>query len=564
MGNQEQLKAIVSKLLSLRKIKKVVYVDEEFGSQLYKDRYVAYIRKFFNKSWFRLPFDFYKDAGADAILVDFDDWWEKSSEEERMESIQALHINKGNAYKMKNKLESILGNSIEQEYVHPITFQLNFDNSHYNATSNKQLLVLMDYDLKGVDYDGLYYLRCFRNKKNVQCGLFSGTFGKDDEIERWNSLCHQSSYIYPLSKSRIADDDGFTFVEGLRNVLWFRQITEIKKDYTRIFKQATKELSLFMDSFDPSTFNSIVLAKSENEGCWEFDTLHRICCIKLNDEFEKKVVKGHYFQSFQRKVGVLRNLRTKAIDALTTDTQITKELVELEHFEDNNFINSTYSQIHNGDIFKINNEHYILLCQPCNLEIRDKGKRKAGELLHIVPMASQEKSIDTARMALNDFQNKKKKFLSERKYEDLANHSSDIDFDKLIPDDSDIISQSTSYIKYNGGNYLLRYNKAKLVDARTLDLVSFNKTSKATLVIDKRTFKRYVQPNMQIRYKNITEHIKQQSPNLEDYKPYGFNGTRIADLDITRIGRLKDPWAQEYLQEFMAYLSRPAYPMDLE
>ena len=69
---------------------------------------------------------------------------------------------------------------------------------------------------------------------------------------------------------------------------------------------------------------------------------------------------------------------------------------------------------------------------------------------------------------------------------------------------------------------------------------------------------------MQIRYNNIADYIKQQSLIREDYKPFGFNGIRIADLDITRIGRLKDPWAQEYLQEFMAYLSRPAYPMDLE
>ena len=564
MEKQEQLKANVSKLLSLRKIKKVVYVDEEFGSQLYKDKYVDYIRNNYNKPRFRLPFDFFKEAGAEAIIVDFNDWWEKSSEEERMESIQALRINKGNAYKMKNKLESILGEGIEQEYVHPMTFQSNFANSHYNVTSNKQLLVLMDYDLKGVGYDGLYYLRCFRNKKNVQCGLFSGTFGKDDEIEKWNSLCHQSSYIYPLSKSRIADKDGFTFVEGLRNVLWFRQITEIKKDYTRIFKQATKEMSLFMDSFDPSTFNSIVLAKSENEGCWEFDTLHRICCIKLNDELEKRIVQRHNFHSFQRKVGVLRGLRTKAIDALTTDTQLTKELVKLEHFEDTTFINSTYSQIHNGDIFRINNELFILLCQPCNLEIRKKGERKAGELIHIIPMIRQEISIDTARMALKDFQRGKKKFLNERKYEDLANHVSAIDFDKLIPDDSDIIGQSTSSIKLNGDNYVLKYNQAKLVDARIIDLVSFNKEGKVSLVIDKRAFNQYVQPNMKLRYASILDFIKKNNLAPEDYKPFGLNESKISEIEIARISRLKDPWAQEYLQEFMAYLSRPAYPMDLE
>ena len=564
MEEIEKVKENVAKLLSLRNIKTVIYVDEEFGSELYKDRYIEYVRENFNNGDFNPPFRFFKEAGVDASIIEFNRWWEEASETEKMESIESLHISIGNANELKTKLKSILSDDIVQEYIHPTVFQSNTAKGKYNATEKNQLLILMDYDLKGTGHTGLYYLRQFMNNKHVQCGLFSQTFTIDEEISRWNTECDHSSYIYPLSKSRVSEYEGNKLIDGIRNILWLRQISEIKKDYTRALKQATKNMSLFMDSFDPSTFNSIVLAKSENEGCWEFDTLNRICNVKLNNELEKKVVKGRYFHSFQRKVGVLRDIRTKVIDTMTTDTQLTKELVELERFEDTTFLNSTYSQIHNGDIFRINTEVFILLCQPCNLEIRKKGERKAGELLHIVPMVRQEKSIDTARKTLKDFQNKKKKLLNERKYEDLANHSSDIDFDKLIPDDSNIISQSTSYIKYNSGNYLLRYNKAKLVDARTLDLVSFNKTCRATLAVDKRTFKRYVQPNMQIRYNNITDYIKQQSLILEDYKPYGFNGTRIADLDITRIGRLKDPWAQEYLQEFMAYLSRPAYPMDLE
>ncbi len=43
-----QIKESIAKLLSLRNIKSVVYVDEEFGSEIYKDKYIEYIYDNFN------------------------------------------------------------------------------------------------------------------------------------------------------------------------------------------------------------------------------------------------------------------------------------------------------------------------------------------------------------------------------------------------------------------------------------------------------------------------------------------------------------------------------------
>ena len=40
MEEIEKVKESVAKLLSLRNIKSVIYVDEEFGSELYKDKYI--------------------------------------------------------------------------------------------------------------------------------------------------------------------------------------------------------------------------------------------------------------------------------------------------------------------------------------------------------------------------------------------------------------------------------------------------------------------------------------------------------------------------------------------
>ena len=328
-------------------------------------------------------------------------------------------------------------------------------------------------------------------------------------------------------------------------------------------KRAAKKLTDFMNSVDPATFNKIVMTKSEDEGCWEFDTLHRVGSVRINREMENILAKGG-FQTFQRKMNVLREIKSKSTNSIISDTQLAKELNRFDQYEDAIYINLIYSQINNGDIFRINGNDYILLCQPCNLEIRKKGTRKAGELLYIVPLTKQEASVDNARKVLKAFQKEKTRLLDDSQYEELANKTRNINFGTILPENKDIVGSSISSLKYNDDVYLLRYNEAALIDARMLDLVSFNKNGKAVLANDKRKFNRYVQPNMKIRHKNITDFIKQHCPNPEDYKPFGFNEERIADIDITRIGRLKDPWAQEYLQEFMAYLSRPAYPMDFE
>ena len=224
-----KIKESIAKLLSLRNIKSVIYVDEEFGSEIYIDKYIEYIHDNFNNEDFDLPFKFFKEAGVEASITEFNHWWENASEAERMESIESLHISVGNANQLKAILKSLLSEDITQEYIHPTIFQSNFAEGKYNATEKNQLLVLMDYDLKGTGHTGLYYLRLFMNNKHVQCGLFSQTFTIDEEISKWNTECEHSSYIYPLSKSRVSEHDGKKLLDGIRNVLWLRQISELKK-----------------------------------------------------------------------------------------------------------------------------------------------------------------------------------------------------------------------------------------------------------------------------------------------------------------------------------------------
>ena len=56
-----------------------------------------------------------------------------------------------------------------------------------------------------------------------------------------------------------------------------------------------------------------------------------------------------------------------------------KGFIKDERFLDGNIINTLYTPLQNGDIFKINNTLYILLCQPCNISIRSDGKRGSND-----------------------------------------------------------------------------------------------------------------------------------------------------------------------------------------
>ena len=134
---------------------------------------------------------------------------------------------------------------------------------------------------------------------------------------------------------------------------------------------------------------------------------------------------------------------------------------------------------------------------------------------------------------------------------------------------------SSRIIAYDNIEYVLNYKNAAIADIRLLDLVSYNKEGKVKSEIDNDAFSQLIQPNMQLRYEILRPSfeavadenaVENEIDAVEAIAIHQgkINIETIDKLNITRVARLKDPRAQECLQELMAYLSRPAYPMDLE
>ncbi len=537
----------IKDLLDIKNIFKVLYVDDLFGLSAYESTIEMLAKEKASNTdyWPIKSLPSSTKAAQGRILK----WWKDLGTEDKWSFIDEKKIDREHSDFELNLLKVFPDGILE--FLSLERFQRLYSSDTIKEDADHQYLILMDQELKTDDgREGITVLQDYKDLNNVQCGLFSQTFDKDQEIDIWKNKCEKSPNIYPLSKKRLDLDEDF--IPGLRDVIWLRQISDIKRHYSKIVDRAKADMEEFIKELDPVSFDKIVMEDSKEEGCWEFETLHRIGMMTLNKRLEDRMT-GADFAKFQTETNSLRQIKGIAEHALPDALPWAEEYYQMEHFYDGKFINSIYSQISNGDIFEFGHDKkLILFSQPCNLELRKKGIRRVGELVYLVKM-------------------------------------NPIQGDPSLMETNKLDGQ----LKFNGVYYIIKYSNARLTPAYILDLVSYNQEglAKIDMNVTDADLKEIIQPNLRKRYGKIFNKIKEYKSNIEVVnsqkkglggrfksiiaffeKPECF-GTLIAkpqengntiDFGIKRIGRLRDPYAQEYLQEFMAYMCRPAYPMQVK
>lgn len=533
-------------LFTQKKIGMVLYVDDDFEKEVYKQKIVSYLRENIDDT--RIEWPFPVNAGFENARYELDNWMESVSKDLFQEFVKKHHIERN-----RNEIEEKLLDCLPQNILvclTPSDFKENYiDNNGFVPSEDNQLLILIDKYLKEEESNsGMRLIAPFMNRQWISCGLFSNKFQITEELSQWQSI-NMPKNIFPLSKERIYQDGGGAFLPGLRNVLWLSQISEIKTNYIEMCRNAVESISTFFDEIDPASFDKVIMAESAKEGCWEYETLHRVGVSVIESKMEEQLSTA-LFDKTQKQLGLLREIKNICEQELPNNTELAKDIMLREQYAKGDFINKIYSPLSNGDIFKIGSDLYILLCQPCNLEIREDGHRKVGDWIHLIPIVKASK--------------------------------------KELP--------YTRHITIDTEEMILKYTQSKLVAATILDLVSFNEDGAGMINLETDTPYAFVRPNMAKRYSLIKKCIRgfvdkynaintQESKRAiggihEDIKNSFLNPickggflkepvpvksqTGVIDFKVTREMRLKDPYAQAYLQEFMAYLSRPAFPLQLQ
>ena len=558
----EPIKERTEKLFRNGHITKFIYIDDMFGNTLLdKEQCKNYIRNHLEEVQKDLIFN------SEVWEEEIDDSWENNNEK-----YQEYFKNKGlmpeNAKELEEKFRDILPNDsdvFQQFYYSLEEFENNKDRIINDLNDNNQAMILCDEILGKFNRNGSEILRELAGEDYVNCALFSHTFFMEDELDKWKESPDKSN-IYVISKYRINEGTEEDIYTGLQNALWNKQISKLKDKAKDIIGNACNKMKDSLDNIDPSTFHKIVMDRSAEEGCWEFETLIRIGHAYMGVEL-KKLLSNEY-DNFQKLTSRLREIKQDA-KANPSNQEIVKEISREEIFEDANYINKTFSQISNGDIFEIgmSKKKYILLCQPCNLVIRHGGKRSYDfEQFYVIPIKE------------SDNPNNSDQFVVELKHVDGETET-------LVA--------------------LLR--EYKRISLSLLDLVSFNPEGKAKIIIsqspENHPYKNIIQNNMMERYKRIYKKVisyinkckkikeiideceKNEIIKLDNEvkngltivfsRPYEMGDPTIVnnpnfnrrnneiDFFICRVKRYKEPYARDLLQQFMNYLSRPAYPMKL-
>lgn len=528
-------------LLSLSKVKKIIYVDDLFCVDQYFDEAKAILKTWLETEEYK-KLDFLTE-GKEFALEEFESWWMSATVEDKRKCVfEIMKVN----MKELNILECL--NNIKEKGIDVIFMEPSDFSDEYierlksEVNNDSQVLLLMDKEFEGQQHGGEALLKKIDNTQFVHCGLFSGTFTIEDEINEWKDRGF-SATVYPLSKKRILEESEERIIEGIRNILWLNHISKMKNDAIEVFEKSIKNTCERFKNMDPASFDSAIVKTSQEEGCWEYVTLNRILMVLLESSIHSKVVEENNFPKIQEDLSLLRESSSFCSDEYIDKTWL-KDLRNCELYTSGLYINKTYSPVANGDIFLINKKKYILLFQPCSLSIRQDGKRSRG-LPSAYVIEIKHKTKDTQKL---------------KEIEVPLENSKDLEF------------------------HYVNLASFQRICLDVVDMVSFNSEGKAIIDVSKEECpiddKKLLQPNMLMRYSKLVKFWKRLIPFLKTYSKGEakdsakyflkscfltlptLNGENVVEFPITRVERYNELLSQVLYSKLMNYMSRIAVPND--
>lgn len=579
-----QAKTTISELLEAAKIAKVYYIDDIFHddkeiAEHFEEFLIAIEECISNGQAKDLPAKIL-DSGPDNLEAEVRKWWEDMTLDTKKQMLKK--------YVSKNDENEQPAVSIQAVMDEPcICCSPSVWDKEYKTDvkeeikAGQSILLLFDYDLSN-GRNGLDYAKeTLTPGANcaAYCGIISEKFRIDDEFQQRDEYKSQypEYYIYPLSKERLTIDDGNyeAFISGLKNILWVKHIELIKEHTKEIIQNAFNETINQYLGIQPPTYKQIIVDSSYTEGCQEINTTLRLFQIILDKEI-KKTITRETLSIINKNSDIILAIQDKD-DVNCQYPEVNEQALRFikdERFLDGSIINRLYTPIQNGDIFRIEDNHWILLCQPCNISIRRNGNRSnnydTGFLVRLTPTNKISSPPE-----LNEICKKVKKILPENTRIENAQYLNSCKKEiQHILASKDQLNCSLSF-EIDDIEYTAQLNSFQTMSLSLLDNVSFNEDGKAILNFTEHDLPQGIHRNLRKRYENIKAKFKDwmqikgninnpcikaiSSKFFNDLK-YEYSANDQIILPIQRIGHYRKPYSDNLLTQFSHYISRAGFP----
>ena len=379
-----EAKVLLQKVLDCRKVKVVYYIDDftnilELLLRYFDDSSVDVLEAFSPSFPDKAIVAKQAQQPFDGILAE---WLETLNQTDKERVDQQIRNRKKTAF--EDAAIQILGDKCIQ--CSPEEW---FDkyNDHFlsNVKSGVSTLLLFDKLIKSTHplvqgRDGVALAETAVEtvpKDLVYCGVFSQQFEPQDEYEQRKKY---KNGVFPISKKRLNNSDYYSFVEGIINILWLKNVEFIKDLAIRLINEASESLINRYSAIQPADYRQIIVKSSGEAGCRESDTMLRLIHIIFDTEIRNKLAGSPTEQSklFQRHISDINSINEICPPKMQSvyNHDLVRAFNQDEIYISGNTLNRLLTPLQNGDVFCVNDEiYYILLCQPCNISIRPFGGR---------------------------------------------------------------------------------------------------------------------------------------------------------------------------------------------
>ncbi|MFH1034330.1 MAG: hypothetical protein V1806_07475 [Pseudomonadota bacterium] len=427
-------------------------------------------------------------------------------------------------------------------------------------SKDQRALFLFDRDFSDVGGDSeggikiIASLLASNGTENLICGLLTHTVTPEAQPQQWADLSNAHGIprdrfvVIPklhLSRSPIL------FAQALKFVALSPDFTELKRKTKEIIAAAATVAADRVEKVSIYDLDHIVFQVSAYEGLWEPDMLFRLHAMFHRQESRRLAHDGRELEKIAEKLRSVSGIPTDGDLLPTPGSAWALQREELYEFEDH--INKNHLPLELGDIFERvgsdSKKKYILLAQPCDLMVRNKGERQP-EILR-VPLV------------------------------------------EIVPKDAD--QQYSEELPYfdesHNKKWFVKFKLVHFVCATMLDLCVFNQDGVTKLTFDGNV-PSGIRPSWKKRHAILSRYWgkkvnkasklvnachsrdqikKKVASDLEDLlfiddlfkgNLSEVNGVQSLTYNCKRIGRLSRARANGLLMSYTATLGRPAYDRD--
>lgn len=403
------------------------------------------------------------------------------------------------------------------------------------------------------------------------CAILSQEFtgNTEDDVKRLDELAEQhgidGSSLIPVSKTTLRKDHR----ELSRRIKWVLLIdtyVDLKAAAREELQRAVDYASEELDQLGPLEFEQVVIRSSLEEGEWPPSTLFRVARIHMDERLLKSTVDGELHDLSNRLTAV-----ADAVDLHPQDGyQKVRELERLDLYTEGEILAAVNAPIAVGDIFErvSNGRLYILLAQPCDLHVRNDGKRgriSRGFLCEIREPnkeAAQDQALGTSPPVISQFRLPVyTEDFEDRAISFLHAHSESFSvLDTCVFSDDGVGRLDLSDPPPEGLVPRWRAHYDRLVDRAESELKTFHRLTET--FSEFRELKAARQESVDLeRFERKVE--KRFMPLAGDggtkFLPKKDPDEGVIEFDVRRVGRLRTDWSRVALELLYRFQSRDAF-----